>query len=122
MVLHSISCFAQCIPCIVIFVAMYANFVTVIVDLSRSSHPRIKPHQKPKRKAAASKVRKMLSLKIIYGHFVFLVERKPERKKRRQENVASCEKCGVSFAKLLKRKVSVLMWFDNDCMWTWFCL
>lgn len=32
------------------------------------------------------------------------VGKKPERKKRRQENVASCEKCGVSFAKLLKRK------------------
>ena len=34
-------------------------------------------------------------------------ERKAEPKKRRQENVASCEKCNVSFAKLLKRKVSM---------------
>lgn len=32
------------------------------------------------------------------------IKRKPGRKKRRQENVTSCEKCNVSFAKLLKRK------------------
>ena len=98
---------------------MYANFITAIVDLSRSSHHRTKLHQKPKRRTAASKVRVkycFLLVHYIYEHFLFLVEKKPERKKRRQENVTSCEKCGVSFAKLLKRKVSVLMCFD-DCMW-----
>lgn len=62
-----------------------------------------------KKKAAVSMVRRN-NVSIIYWHFVFLVEKKPGRKKRRQENVASCEKCGVSFAKLLKRKVSVLVY------------
>ena len=47
------------------------------------------------------------SLSYIQHNFLFLGETKAEPKKRRQENVASCEKCNVSFAKLLKRKVSL---------------
>ena len=45
-------------------------------------------------------------LTYTYCDFVFQAERKVKPKKKHQENVASCEKCNVSFAKLLKRKVS----------------
>ena len=72
-------------------------------------HHRTNPHQKLKKTVVTNTVRTKLCFFTVYGNFVFPVKRKPGRKKRRQENVTSCEKCNVSFAKLLKRKVGTLI-------------
>lgn len=62
-------------------------------------------YQRPKKRTVADIVRIMISIDL-HCMIIFPAERKSEQKKKLRENVASCERCSVSFAKLLKRKVN----------------
>jgi len=56
----------------------------------------------------ADKVRWHITLSLILKSHSS-EEASPEPKRKRVENVGCCEKCGVSFAKLLKRKVQTIL-------------